>query len=92
MHHVPLVIPLRLRMVREDHFRKISSERPCGGPSVVIGSLQHVWRHCGGRWLTSVFEIHLSRVSYISHARRPTHLGLLDHIVCLGHAGHLCMH
>ncbi len=56
--------PPEAAAIREDHFRKISLERPSDGPIMSSSSLKHVQHNFGGHWPTSVREVHWGHASW----------------------------
>ncbi len=97
-HCVPLMVPLRLEAVHEDHFRKILLDRSSDGPVVLSGSLQHMWHLSGSHWLTVVCEVHWGHV-FARGPRGPcisaTSVGhnlTVRRVPCTGCVGRLARH
>ncbi len=57
------MVHVKLQAVREDHFQKVSMGQPSDGPKVIRSPLKHVQQHSGGRWPTSVCEVHWGHIS-----------------------------
>ena len=81
--HLLLAVLLRLQVVREDHFGKVSSDQLSGGPTMSSGALEHAWCHSGGRWLTSVREVHWGHVSAIGPWAHALVLSPVDRILAM---------
>ena len=76
-HLMLLAVLLRLQAVREDHFRKISSERLSDGPIMSSSSLKHVRHHSDGHWLTSVCGVHRGHAIVCGPRRLRVHMVVL---------------
>ena len=59
-HRMPLMVPLRLQAVREDHFQKVLLERPSDGPILVAVGRHRSVRSSGATPLHVGFAVLLA--------------------------------
>ena len=84
------MVHVRLWVVREDHFQKVSSEKPSDGSIMLSISLKHVRHHSGGHWPTSVCQVHWGHAI----ARGPSssacaHGGPVGHVLTMRATSHV---
>ncbi len=75
------MVHLRLQAVRENHFKRISSDWLSDGIVVIIGPFHQVWHHSGPCWPKSTPEVDCDHAIACGHIMTSAH-----HALCAGHA------